>query len=443
MKDLNALVLAGALAIGGVGTLAYAQDNGAAEAEEAPSAADLAREEAKRLKAEYDLLVQRQKTEMVEMELEKQRLAAEAELRKLRQAQQTAALKEQLEAMQGEAQLRKAQEERALADARSRISELKAQRELEDLRRSEEIGRIREQVSRMSAENEMLAQTLKRAELEASRERAEYETSMSQLRAKLSLREKKDEVGAVVLDDVDYQRNPFQDGTLHITDRRISLNGAIISGTAEYVTDRIHYFNNRSNTDPIFIVIDNCPGGSVMEGYRIVQAMRESPAPVHVVVKSFAASMAAVITTLADHSYAYPNAIILHHQMSYGMGGNMTEHREQLESAEEWSRRLAEPVAAKMGVGLDRFVELMYENNSAGDWEEFADEARRLRWVNDIVTEIRESGLRERPEGSAPTPWFWWQTAETDDNGNAFRRLPPLRPFDFYFIHNPNDFYRW
>ena len=65
------------------------------------------------------------------------------------------------------------------------------------------------------------------------------------------------------------------------------------------------FFNNKSKTDPIFIVIDRCPGGSGMEGARIVQAIKTSPAPVHVVVKSYAASMAAIILAQADHSYAF------------------------------------------------------------------------------------------------------------------------------------------
>src|SRR6202044_541256 len=100
--------------------------------------------------------------------------------------------------------------------------------------------------------------------------------------------------------------------------------------------DRIHYFNNKDESLPIFLVIDYSPGGSVMEGYRIVKAMQASKAPVHVVVKSYAASMAAVITTLAPHSYVYPNAVILHHQMSDMAWGNLTQHKEQLKVMEEW-----------------------------------------------------------------------------------------------------------
>jgi ATP-dependent Clp protease protease subunit len=261
------------------------------------------------------------------------------------------------------------------------------------------------------------------------------------------LRETKDEVSAVVLEDIDYTMMPKQGDTLYITDRRIALNGAIVSGTARYMTDRIHYFNNLDSEKPIFIVIDSCPGGSVMEGYRIVQAMQQSDAPVHVVVKSFAASMAAVITTLADHSYAYPNAIILHHQMSSGMRGNLTQQAEALENGFEWAKRLAQPVADKMGVS-DEFVELMYENNSDGDWEEFADEAVRLKWVNDIVTEIREVSMRETPSSRAATPFGFFMQAEEmgykrDDRGEWYIELPPLGPYDHYFIHGAGERFRW
>ena len=60
-----------------------------------------------------------------------------------------------------------------------------------------------------------------------------------------------------------------------------------------------------------------------------VEVHGSSDAPVHVVVKSFAASMAAAITTLAKESYAYPNAVILHHQISSTVFGqlNLTEQR--------------------------------------------------------------------------------------------------------------------
>src|SRR5260221_10572633 len=117
-------------------------------------------------------------------------------------------------------------------------------------------------------------------------------------------------------------------GVLSISDRRIALNGVITSETANRVTERINYFNNQNKEFPIFIVIDDSPGGSVMAGYKILKTMHSSSAPVYVVVKSYAASMAAAICTLAQRSFAYPNAVILHHPISNGSHGNLAAQRD-------------------------------------------------------------------------------------------------------------------
>ena len=150
----------------------------------------------------------------------------------------------------------------------------------------------------------------------------------------------------------------------------------------------------------------------------------------------------------APHSYAYPNAVILHHQMSSMMWGNMTNMKEQLEIAKEWYRRLAEPVAAKMGVSQDKMVKMMYEHNSEGDWEEFADKAKKLKWVDNIVDDIRETGVVKEPNGEAPQPKLFFMSAgsdlkeEVDPKGERYVSLPRLEPFDFYYIYNPDHYYR-
>jgi len=119
---------------------------------------------------------------------------------------------------------------------------------------------------------------------------------------------------------------------------------------------------------------------------------------VHVVVKSFAASMAAVITTLAPHSYAYPNAVILHHQMSGGAFGNMTEQSEQLEVSKEWFHRFGQPVRREDGHQPRRLSSSRCTSTTpTEDWEEFADKAVALKWVDNVVHEIRETGVVKEP----------------------------------------------
>ena len=276
---------------------------------------------------------------------------------------------------------------------------------------------------------------------------AEHEREMKAYQTEISLREKREQWKSAITEPIGYTTEPYQDGVLRISDRRIDLNGPIYAGTDTHVCDRIHYYNNQSKTDPIFIVIDNSPGGSVMVGYRILKAMEASEAPIHVVVKSFAASMAACITTLADHSYAYPNAIILHHQMSAGASGNMTQIGEQYDRMKEWAKRLHNPLAAKMGVSPERFTEMMYEANSDGDWDEFATVAKELKWVDNIVEEIREDSIREQPTAQSSGFFFFQKELNkmkrTDPQTQMeYMQLPRLSPFDFYYIYNPDNYYR-
>lgn len=247
-----------------------------------------------------------------------------------------------------------------------------------------------------------------------------------------------------------YLENPLrEDGTLVISDRRIALNGLITMATADYITDRIDFYNNADRKLPIFIVIDQSPGGSVMAGYRILKAMESSDAPVHVVVKSFAASMAAGITTLAKESYCYPNAIILHHQISSTLFGqlNLTEQAEVVKESQRWWTRLATPVAQKMGISTDEFIKRMYAHSSSGDWSEFGEDARKLKWVNHIVNGIEETSFTKNPDAldkpsATPKPGTAALKEEVDANGKPFAYLPRLTPKDVYFLYNPDGYYR-
>ncbi len=251
-----------------------------------------------------------------------------------------------------------------------------------------------------------------------------------------------------------YLDNPLKGKTLIISDRRIPLNGPITARTATEISTRIQYYNNKDSKKPIFIVIDDSPGGSVMAGYHILKAMDGSDAPVYVVLKKFAASMAACITTLADRSFAYPNAIMLHHQISSGVRGNLTQQRESLEATEEWWRRLADPVAKKMGISSEEFIKQMYDKVSTGDWMEFADQAQRLKWLDVVVEEIRETGQEKHPDARKPSPvktkltpptrsFEFAPSERTDEKGRPYMRLPRPNPIDKYYLYNPDGYYRF
>jgi ATP-dependent Clp protease protease subunit len=286
---------------------------------------------------------------------------------------------------------------------------------------------------------------------------AESRTEITRLSTLIEQKEK--ELSAAQYADTkpSYPENPHQGQSLIISDRRIALNGPIMTAVADDLSERIAYFNNKSPKLPIFIVIDNSPGGSVMAGYKILKAMQGSEAPVYVVVKSFAASMAACIATLADKSFAYPNAVILHHQISSGSFGNLTQQKESIQEIEEWWQRLAGPIAAKMGISTEEFIKKMYGKASTGDWSEFGDKATQLKWVDFIVDDIRETGQVKHPDLTPkPTPTFTllplrgaeasaaipYLTEGIDEKGRPCMFLPRPNPKDVYYLFNPDGYYR-
>ena len=190
-----------------------------------------------------------------------------------------------------------------------------------------------------------------------------------------------------------------------------------------------------------------------MAGYKILKSMQSSTAPVYVVVKSFAASMAAAIATLAERSFAYPNAIILHHQISAGIAGDLTLQRESIKTLEEWWQRLAAPIAAKMGITMEEFIKQMYAHTATGDWKEFADNAAKLKWVDVVIGRCVETAWIKDPgpeRALAPLTASAAKSAgfprpaneKVDSKGQQFVSLPRLNPVDCYYLYNPDSYYR-
>jgi len=341
---------------------------------------------------------------------------------------------------------------------RAEVTRLKLERELltekltlEAVKRQ---SALHDQLAKMETEKEILAEQGELAKVRA--DKLANDLKAVQTEAALEITRLQNDIARIETAD---KRAKFADakpvfltkplkenGTVVISDRRIPLNGLISAATADYVTSRIQYWNNKDRELPIFIVIDSSPGGSVMAGYRILKAMESSDAPVHVVVKSFAASMAAAITTLASESYAYPNAVILHHQISSVMMGqlNLTQQREFHEESERWWARLGTPVANKMGISTDELIKQMYKHSSNGDWSEFGEQAKELKWVGHIVNGIDETSFTKDPDTADPgkptAPGAL--SEEVDANGKPFAWLPHLNPKDVYFIYNPDSYYR-
>lgn len=404
-----------------------------------------------RLELENGIAEQQLHADLAALAAEKQKLELQNNVTQQKQLADAAELQARLDTLTKEADLeskraalkdaeRKAQLDNELADGRAQLERMKLTNDLA----AADIARQTQELARREQELKLQA-----ADLQL--QKADLDLKVAKLDSDLDLRSKRDLWKNRVNHEIQYTNQPFKDGVLTISDRRIPLNGPIWADTADYIQERIDYFNNQSHEYPIFIVIDESPGGSVMAGYKILKAMDGSAAPVYVVVKSFAASMAANIVTQSKKSFAYPNAVILHHQILTESYGNLTEQKEQVKELEEWWKRLAAPVAAKMGISLDEFIKRMYQNRSTGNWVEFGDGASKLKWVDQTVNTIREDSYDKNPDApsalnDSPAPGYVSRQPvlpeHVDTSGQRYVLLPRLDPVDCYYLYNPDNYYR-
>lgn len=313
-------------------------------------------------------------------------------------------------------------------------------------------GLERELALATSDANAQLAETtarLRALESEARLIKARNESEQTAVSTRLAVLKAREEARRAVEAKIEYPLDPLKDGVLSISDRRIPFNGVVSEDLADFVCARLDFYNNADATKPVFIVIDSSPGGSVMAGYRILNAMKSSRAPVYVVVKQYAASMAALTTTSAVRSFVYPGTIILHHQMSTGFFGNMRGLSENMAFANDLFERIFRPVYTKIGYADSKsFVDDMYKNFNSGDWLVFGTEAVRMKWATDVVTQMRETSVRENTPADAvggATGSYISQGCEMkrDENGKAYYRLPLLTaPGDAWDLYDPQGVFR-
>jgi ATP-dependent Clp protease protease subunit len=407
-------------AVGAPAAVPAQRDEATPEQKAALKEVDRMRIEKARIDAELALAEAKRAEELAPLNAEVGRLTAERSLRLAKASADAAALEDERAKLERQAALETARSSARLTERSNKIRELEAEAKQLQLEAANTVARLSNEIQRFQKEDE--------ARKIASKAKPKY------------------------------LKDPLVDGVLTISDRRIAFNGAVTEQLADYVCTRIAFYNNQSSEFPIFIVVDNSPGGSVAAGYLIQKAMAASKAPVHVVVKGFAASMTAVICTLAERSYCYPNTIILHHQASNVVRGNMTVLKEQIDFTNQWFDRLATPVAKKMGISLQDFVKQMYANDSTGDWQAFGDKAKELKWVDNVVERIEETAVLDllpvpvappvtpqtQPLPQPPTRTeISGVTTRVDDKGRPYFELPALaNPFDAWWLYDPQGLYR-
>lgn len=129
------------------------------------------------------------------------------------------------------------------------------------------------------------------------------------------------------------------------------IRGTINDLTAYNIADSIGAMNALA-ADQITIHITS-PGGSVLAGFQIYDAMMESRAKIITSCEGYCMSMAAIILAAGDTREAGATTTIMFHTLSAEMRGNLAGMYKDLEEAQRLQTMMDEVIHRHTGLSMD------------------------------------------------------------------------------------------
>ena len=168
--------------------------------------------------------------------------------------------------------------------------------------------------------------------------------------------------------------------------RRIYLNCEIDENVMDSAVYHILRFNRLDKGIPVearkpIILYINSPGGNVIDGYGLIDVIRESKTPVYTVNLAFAASMGFLIFIAGHKRYSLPRAEFLLHDGSTGDIGSMLKVKDRIDFE---VNQVAEMTKQYV---LDRtsIDEATYNEKLRVEWYFLPEEGKKIGAVDYIV----------------------------------------------------------
>ena len=184
----------------------------------------------------------------------------------------------------------------------------------------------------------------------------------------------------------------------------IILNEEIDQKLSDKIVLQIHELQSVHKDKPIYMLLDS-PGGEVIEGARIIDAMVASKRPIYTVAVGEAASMAAIIHSYGAKKYILPNAILMYHAISSSYSGDIVRMNSRLKMAKMLQDRYIQHIAAHSNTTVAELNTKMME-----EWWVNAEEAVDRKLADDMIvstafvmTKPKDEKIEEKKE-----PWFPW-----------------------------------
>lgn len=133
-------------------------------------------------------------------------------------------------------------------------------------------------------------------------------------------------MGFILISSVSCSASTFTHSKAEFNDdNSVTLYTEVNEVSAYQVIKKIHDLQDVTPDKPIFLFIDS-PGGNVMSGLKIIDAMQASKRPVYTIAVGCAASMAAYIHSYGVKRYMFPRAYLMFHQASLTIDPSQVEH---------------------------------------------------------------------------------------------------------------------
>lgn len=135
----------------------------------------------------------------------------------------------------------------------------------------------------------------------------------------------------------------------------VYLTGEVGEGVVELIS-KIDSLNKRRDVSSIYLIIDS-PGGSVLDGARLVSTIESSNKPVYTVCAGICASMAAIIHQYGVKRYMTDRSVLMFHDASGAFQGPLPQMRSRLDFFDRLTTKMDAFIAKRAGMDLSKFLE--------------------------------------------------------------------------------------
>ena len=188
---------------------------------------------------------------------------------------------------------------------------------------------------------------------------------------------------------LDLNGNEFFDGVFreNLKERKILLNDDITQDVVEKVIMQILKFNTEDkglpigNRKEIKIYLNSC-GGEIANGYALIDVIKASKTPVHIICLGYAYSMGGLILISAKKRSAFKNSTILLHDGSMGASSSGSKFKDIAKFYEKMDDRIKAFVLENTKM-TSEFYDSKYEK----EYYMYADEAKENGIIDNIIGE--------------------------------------------------------